>query len=565
VRPARHRHAPVAAAAIALAAAAVVWLTWPLAAHLTTHLPNTHPACNFDTLHMAWALAHESRALLGPASVADANAFFPTRGALFYGDGGFGSLPFFLPVFRATANPTLAVNVAFLLPIALTAASLLLVVRCWTGSALGGVVAAWTFLVTRWTLWDFVPTAPQYATLFYLPAIVLLAAAPAAGAGRTLLLAALVALQSLSSVLYVAAAVVGPLGVLALWRLLRPGTRAAGLRLLAALGLALVAVAPVAAGYLRLRVADPGLAERTYWSWWQPVSALPWHPVLGYQVPTAVPPSAFGLCLLGLALFAARRAPGAERAAWRHAGFWALAGMLISLNPAATFAGAPITLPHTLLAEWVPLYRTLREPARLGVGGLVGLALLAGLAFAECARRLPARGARATRAVLAAALLAVLYADARRGMPAFGHEPRPPRYPLVQAVSGDTAVVRALREPGGPLLEVPVGLTPYGCIPGYHARAMYRAIHHGRPLLNGYSGYWPAGFLERMALAERLPDPAALAALRRDPGLGAILVSTRDLPPPLAARWEAAAAARDGALRLVVRDGGDLLFSVGGP
>src|SRR5438876_20601 len=41
---------------LALYCVAVVWLTWPLAAHLRTHLPSTEAACSFDTLLIAWVL-----------------------------------------------------------------------------------------------------------------------------------------------------------------------------------------------------------------------------------------------------------------------------------------------------------------------------------------------------------------------------------------------------------------------------------------------------------------------------------------------------------------------------
>jgi hypothetical protein len=61
-------------------------------------------------------------------------------------------------------------------------------------------------------------------------------------------------------------------------------------------------------------------------------------------------------------------------------------------------------------------------------------------------------------------------------------------------------------------------------------------IFHWRPLVNGYHGYWPAAFPERMRLAAELPDPTALAALRSATGLELILVHVRDLPPGRARR-----------------------------
>ena len=50
--------------ALPLYVAVVVWLTWPLAAHVDTALPHTWEGCHFDLLQMVCALAHQSRALV---------------------------------------------------------------------------------------------------------------------------------------------------------------------------------------------------------------------------------------------------------------------------------------------------------------------------------------------------------------------------------------------------------------------------------------------------------------------------------------------------------------------
>jgi hypothetical protein len=89
------------------------------------------------------------------------------------------------------------------------------------------------------------------------------------------------------------------------------------------------------------------------------------------------------------------------------------------------------------------------------------------------------------------------------------------------------------------------------------ARAMFRSIRHRRPLLNGYSSYWPAGWLGRMELAARLPDPEALAVLRRDAGLDAILLRTAELAPGEVDRWTA-----NQDLEVVARDDEAVLFAV---
>ena len=210
----------------------------------------------------------------------------------------------------------------------------------------------------------------------------------------------------------------------------------------------------------------------------------------------------------------------------------------MSIAPAASWYGRPIRIPHTLLAEWVPLYRTLRQSARLGVAGLMGLSLAAGLGFALCAARLPFRGRNAT---LAAGLLALvvgaeMYREYRAPGP-FGRARMPREYPLFAPPADGDPLVRAVALGNGPVLEVPAGL-----VPTRQARAMYRAIFHRRALLNGYGGYWPAGFVERMELASRLPDPTALTALRQQTGLATIVVNTQDLGPADLAAWRRAIA-----------------------
>ena len=546
-----------------LYAGVVVWLTWPLARHLTTHLPGGRP----DALYMAWVLAYESHALTtAPLALLDTNIFHPARRTLFYGDTGFGMLPYFLPTFVLTGNPTLAINVAFLGCIALTASALHLVVHRWTGSHLAGLVAGWTLLTRPWVLWEFIPSAPSYAVLQYFPAIVLLAATPE----RLLPLLPLVVLQCLTDVVYVAPAVLVPLGVLALGRTLRSRTRAAGLRLLTVLALALVVLAPVYLGHRAVWAANPLLQFQSYWTSF----LAPMWPTL---LPSALShgPIAVGyaplLLIVAGALSAARRRLRGEtewrRRAWLHGGFWAAVGTFISMTPVVSWSGRSLRLPQYYLMQWLPIVRTVRIPERLGVAGLFGLAILVGVAFAECTRRVPDRGHIRPLASAGMALLAMIVIYAGYGT-AGGTPGRGP-YPLAQAITGHSQLIQLLRMRDGPLLELPVG-TPGAepasaaavADPGFHARAMYRSIFHWRPLLNGYSSYWPAGFGERMFLASRLPDPEALATLRHETRLETIVVHFDDLGASERAAWHAIAEDGRDDLALVGKDGDDLVFAV---
>ncbi len=66
-------------------------------------------------------------------------------------------------------------------------------------------------------------------------------------------------LECLAEPLYIAPAVFAPLGVLAIGRLIRRDTRSGGWRLVGLLGLALLALTPVAAGFLAVRRLTPHL------------------------------------------------------------------------------------------------------------------------------------------------------------------------------------------------------------------------------------------------------------------------------------------------------------------
>jgi len=562
--------------AVVLYATLLVWLTWPLAAHLGTHLPDTRDPCRYDPLYMGWVLAYETHALTtAPGRFLDANIFHPAERTLFYGDTGFGALPYFMPVMLATGNPTLALNLLFLGCIALTAASLHLVAARTTGSAAAGFVAATTFLTTRWVLWDFVATAPSYATLQYFPWIVFLSARREGRARDALRLVPLVVLQCLTDVVYLAAAVLVPLATLAIVRILRSATRRSGMQLLAVVAAALVALAPVYAGHLAVRGANPGLASQTIWRFTLLPTTLPWEPIwFRFQSPTTVTIASLVLIAIGVASLVLERRRQREpvRLLWRGAAFWASAGLLFSLTPMLYWEKTPLRLPPSLVSLVSPFYRVVRSPERMRVATLIAVCLLAALAFARCTRRLADRArlggsAPLVRGAFAVGIAALMYAQYSRGLlvpSVLGLKPLPRAYPIAPAIDGSSPLVALLAAGSGPVLELPVGKRRDLFAPVSHARAMYRSIHHWRPLLNGYDSYWPAEFPDRMALAGRLPAADALAALRATTGLETILVHLADLDPSERAPWgELAERHEDGSLRLIGRDGDDLLFAVG--
>src|SRR5262249_6691040 len=154
-------------------------------------------------------------------------------------------------------------NLMFLGSLALTAWTLHLVVLGFTGSQAAGVVAAATLLTNRWLLW-LAPTAPIYTVLQYWPLLVYLAAQPDL---RLRPFVPLLLLQVLTDPIYMAVCILPTLGLLALARLLRPSTRRAGVRLVVALAVAVVCLAPVYAGYGWIRTHNPDLPAQTVHKW----------------------------------------------------------------------------------------------------------------------------------------------------------------------------------------------------------------------------------------------------------------------------------------------------------
>jgi hypothetical protein len=509
------RHA-IFAACVTLGgyAALAITLTWPLAAHLPTHLPEIGGTVWADQHYLGWALAWQTHALTtDPGRFADANIYWPARMALFYGTPGFALLPIFAPVFLLTANPTLALNATLLLALALTATSLHAVTVRWTGSTLAGIAAAATYLVSTPSL-TLCPMLPQYSAMAPMPVIVALAASRRLTVGRTAALAALIALQGLADVLYVAPPLVATLGLLAVARLARVSTRSNGAALLAALVAGVALLVPVYAGYLAVRAANPDLASQTVWAKMALLTTPTWWPRRG-------PLNLDGLvalpALLALVATAAGLPTGVvpRRRAWWCAGLWLATGV------AASGALAKLVPSVGRLVESVGM----RDPYRLGFGALIGASLLAGLGVAACAAAVSGPRARVPQGGRA---IAIAYLASRLLVPrSLG------AFPVgLAAVPGDEASV--LQRGAGPVLGLPLG-DPR--LPGSQAVIVYRGIAHWRPMLNGYSSYHPRGFAERMALARRLPERAALEELRRETGLTSIVVYADKMPNMLLAPW----------------------------
>jgi hypothetical protein len=267
-----------------------------------------------------------------------------------------------------------------------------------------------------------------------------------------------------------------------------------------------------------------------------------------------------------------------RNAAWAMGALWTTFGVIASCKPVSMWHGHPIRLPQSYVASWLGIERVLRVPSRLGVAALMGIALLAGVAFVECAERLPQRsGGRLSRVL--PLILALIVAGAAYQQYTRQPDLLPRSYPIAATVASTPGLVSLLARTTGPVLELPT-LGPFGKpSPVLQTHAMYRSIWHWRPLLNGYSSYFPAGFPERMELANQLPEPQPprgreprldagmiITRLERETGVGAIVVHLQELRRRKRRQWLELAnrgAPAPAPLRFVGRDGDDLVFAIG--
>lgn len=547
----------------------VLWLTWPLAESLGASLSLSQKACRFDSQLLGWTLAHQSDALLfSPSMLLQGGAFYPAPNTILLGEAAFGALPIFLPVFALSGNPTLALNLIFLLGATATIASVHLVVRRLTSRHAAGVVAAVTLLSSRWLLWQWAPCAPNYAMMFYLPWIFLLLAVGVSSRGSMFLLAFLMAMQGLVTV-YLAVATFLVVGAVCLLRAFSPNRRAEAFRLLGAMSLAALPLILVFSSYLATRMENPDLATQSVWRGVMQLSRLPWGP-LDQRMPTGIALSAAGLLGLGLLAAAGGRGRAGARSAVEHSGvrqavFWIVVGVLVSFSPIARLESGVIRLPHFWLSQWLGVYEVVREPHRLAVIALVGLSIGSGLAVSALMRRF---GAGAALGWLVVALwVGVVGYETHAGLgPDRYARPKVPlpRYPLLQPPAPDDVLARLLAEGDGPVLELPVPLNRRGLLdPVSQVNAMYRSIYHRRPVVNGYNGYWPAGFAERMTDAQALPDLPALRRLQKATDLTTIVVHLFKLNGPPRKKWvDASKMPQEFGMRLDQRLSGVLIFSV---
>ena len=254
------------------------------------------------------------------------------------------------------------------------------------------------------------------------------------------------------------------------------------------------------------------------------------------SVANPIKPLTFSLVL---ALVLALTSPALRRAYLTRSviGFYGVAGFLmwlLSLGPVPTLMGRPMMYrgPYTLLM-YLPGFNSLRVPARFWMTVTLCLAVIGAMVFAHLTEKL----GRIRLAAAAAVAFGVL-ADTWMGAMPLADVPKP----FAALSCGGTA--------SRPIVELPLGHT-YPDV-----AAMYRQMSHGRPLVNGYSGYFPPHYAAlRFGLMLRDHDVLTQLAAR---GVTDIIV---DREPDPDGRWDKYVASHSQAA-LVCTEGKQSLYRV---
>lgn len=479
-------------------ALSVAW-TWPLAAHLGSRIPHDpgDPILNTYLLWWnAWTSPFASRWW-------DPPIFFPMRGALALSEhlAGLGVLS--TPVQLLGGSAVLAYNVSLLATYALSAWFAYLLVERLSGSPLAGVCAGLAYGFAPYRAGQLAHL--QVLTSQWLPLQLFAMHRYLHDSRRRwlVLFGSAWLLQGLSNGYYLLYTPV----LLGLWLAWFPDWRRDARRSAAIAATWVLASLPFIPLLLKYQQVHEALdltrpaSEIALFSA-RPASFLNPPPLLAFWPPREVPtqedylfPGITVIVLLGAAAIASI-AHGTFRSAARRRSpllFYALtAGVMaaFTFGPGSPEAGGWRWLRPYVWLSLLPGFNSLRVPTRFAMLSTLCLGVAAGLAVV---RLIPAR--RMGRAVFLVAIAGGFILDGWiEPLPLVA----PPGRQLLTDAPSDAAVLEL--PPDDTLVSV---------------SAMYRAMFHGRPLINGYSGHFPPHY-GVLTNALRRHDPSPLLELARN-------------------------------------------------
>jgi hypothetical protein len=466
-------------------------MTWPSALHLATRSVD-HQDVFFNMWRMEWV---RHALLTSPRDLFNGNQFYPERGVLAYSDAMMVESLIALPLLSAGLPAMLVHNLLLLGVIAASGVGMFVLARYLWGNTHAAVVAGLIFAFAPYRFSHFMHMELQWAV--WMPwAFWAMQRTLDTGALRYgVLTGVFMALQLTSSIYYglflaVILAVVAAIQVAALGR--------RGVRPLAALGagaLILAATAWVYSGPYREASARVGLRDtleiRKYSA--QPSSYFRVHEsnrLLGRWRAGSTELNLYpGLVPMALGLFALA-AMRPTRITLAYA-----AGLMVAIDFSLGING--LVYPH--LQYHVQFFKGLRAPSRASILFLLCLGVLAARATTAILARVTDSKRKVYGAALAAVILVEYFSAPMKLVP----------YPRRAQLYDFLAQL-----PDGNVLELPIPRPD--ALPFLDTRYLYTSTFHWKTLVNGYSGYYPRSYLQRLVHLETFPSEVALEQIKDD-------------------------------------------------
>jgi hypothetical protein len=482
-------------AATAFFVALTIVMTWPQTALLATHARAHH-----DVFFNLWRLGWISHALTtSPTRLFNGNIFYPEPHPILYSDAMVVEGLLATPLMLVGLPPVLVHNILLLGAIISSAVGVFVLARHLTGSAPAGIVAGVIFAFVPYRFEHYMHMELQWTTWMPWAFWALHRTLETEKWKYGLLAGLFVSLQMLSSIYYGVFLVV--LFALVAVLLLLGGPRdkllSSSIALAPSALVVLVLCGAYSRPYLDAKEEVGGRAKPE-------VSAFSARPS-NYLV--ATPENR----LYGR-MFASRGRPERRLFPGALAAFLALVGAftlssrhiiiayLLGLVAAYEMSLGLSGYSFRFLYEHVSFFQGFRAIARLGIFVVLFLAVLAAYGFAAITegRR---RVVRHVALAIAVLVLMAEYSVSTLYLVPYRNEPLPVHAWLAE-------------QPRGVVAELP--FEPLGTVPLREAEASYYSTFHWQPIVNGYSGFAPESYINRVERVRHFPDATSIEQLRRD-------------------------------------------------
>ena len=467
--------------------------TYPLAAAPGSFI-GEHGDSYFSVWRLAW-IAHQL--WQRPGQLFNGNIFYPEKATLAYSDAILLPAIVVSPLHWLGVDPIVAYNLVLIAAFTLNGVAAYSLVRYLTGSMAAGLLGGAIFAFSPHRFDHFDHLEMQFA--FWIPWAVL-AWHKAIGRDEVrgyLRVAALVSAQVLSCIYY-GVFLITWLGVLAafnFWRTPSRIVRAGALMLVPALLVLAVYSIPYLQNRQKVgdrRSRDVQVYSATFSDF---LSAPSTNQLYGWSYSLGSPERHLFPGLVTVGLLVVGLWPPISRTVVLH-----LVGLIVALELTFGF-NAHV---YKILYDWVLPFRGLRVPARAYVLVLLGVAVIAGVGFSRliASLRSVTRAPRVWGAAIPAIVLAVVVAEYFT-------------MPRLRDVDRDVPIWYSWlkQQDDAVIFEWPVTV-PWRLYDMVDLNYMARSTLHWRPMLNGYSGYYPESYLRLLVDMRSFPDTKSLNVLR---------------------------------------------------